>query len=353
MTINAIKILMPAILSFSIGILLSPFFIKILLKYEMWKKKNVEKALDGSAAILTQKIHNDEIKKVPRLGGAVIWFSVILTSFVFWILPRIFDIFPEKIDFISRNQTWLIIFGMLFAGILGGLDDISSCGKKVFLIGNKGLSFLWRLVIIFTLSLAMGYWFFYKLGFTSIFIPFFGSFYIDIGIIFLISFFTIVMFSTSIIDGIDGLSGGLFAIAFASFGIIAVSQSQIDIAAFCFAVVGACFAFLWFNIAPAKFYNSETGMLSLIISLTLVAFLTNQILSLIIISIPLLSAPVSAVIQILSKKYRNGKKVFLIAPIHYHFQMKGMQQSSIVMKYWVSGIICSFLGIVFALAGSL
>jgi phospho-N-acetylmuramoyl-pentapeptide-transferase len=183
-------------------------------------------------------------------------------------------------------------------------------------------------------------------------VPFIGFVFVGSFIYFLISFFTVMMFSVSNIDGIDGLSGGLFAIAFASYGIIATSQNQIDIAAFCFAMVGSCCAFLWYNVAPAKYYNSETGILALTISLTLVAFLTNNALSLVIITLPLLSAPVSAVLQILSKKFL-GKKIFTVAPLHHNFQANGMQSSSVVMHYWLVGLMCAFVGIIISLAGSL
>jgi phospho-N-acetylmuramoyl-pentapeptide-transferase len=352
MTINAIKLLIPSILTFSFAILLAPFLINFLQKNSLWKNKSVQKTIDGKEATITQKLHNDEVKKTPRMGGIIIWTSTTIVALFVWILSIKLNIIPEKLDFISRNQTWLILFGMIFAGILGALDDISSCGKKVPLIGKSGLSFLWRLFVVFLLSLFIGFWFYFKLNFTELFIPFYGMFDVGIFIFFFISFFTIMMFSVSNIDGIDGLSGGLFAIAFASFGIIAISQNQIDIAAFCFSVVGGCFGFLWFNISPAKFYNSETGILSLTISLTLVAFLTNQLIPLIIITLPLLSAPMSAIIQLLSKKFLK-RKFFLVAPIHHHFQAKGMENGSVVMRYWIIGLICSFLGIIISLAGAL
>jgi phospho-N-acetylmuramoyl-pentapeptide-transferase len=352
MTIDTIKILLPTVATFMFGIIFAPYFIKFLLANELWKKKSVTKTIDGKEATLTNKIHNDEQKKVPRLGGFVIWGSAVLVSLVFWTLPKLFDFVPDKIDFISRNQTWLILFGMIFAGLLGALDDISTCGKKVPLIGKDGLSFKWRGLLVMLLSFFIGYWFYFKLGFTSVFVPFFGLIYVGIGIFALITFFTLMMFATSNIDGIDGLSGGLFAILFGSYGIIALAQNQIDIASLCFAIVGGCIAFLWYNIIPAQFYNTETGILALSISITLIAFLTNQIFVLPIIALPLLSAPISAILQLLSKKFLN-KKIFLVAPMHHHFQVAGMQSETVVMRYWLFGSMCAFLGVVIALAGRL
>jgi phospho-N-acetylmuramoyl-pentapeptide-transferase len=351
MTIDAIAILIPAVLTFTLAILGAKSYMNILVKNQMWKKKSVTLALGGYEATITNKLHDDENKKTPRLGGALIWISVLLCATILWILAE-YNFLPSKLDFISRNQTWLIIFGMVSTGILGAIDDISSCGKKLPFIGDKGLSFKYRLFLVFLLSLFIAYWFYFKLYFVDIFIPFYGFVFIGLLIIPLIIFISVLMSTVSVIDGLDGLSGGLFAIAFASFGMIAVAQGQIDIAAFCFAIVGGLIAFLWYNVPPAKFYNSETGMLSLSTTLTLVALLTNQIFALFIISIGLLSAPASAFIQIMSKKIR-GKKVFIVAPIHHHFQAKGIATQTIVMRYWLFATICAFVAVVFALAGSI
>jgi phospho-N-acetylmuramoyl-pentapeptide-transferase len=351
MKIDAITILIPAVLAFLIAMLVAKSFIKFLTKHTLWKKKSVTTALGGFVATITNKIHNDDNKKTPRLGGVLIWGSTFACALILWMLAE-YHFLPSKLDFVSRNQTWLIIFGMVSTGILGAIDDISSCGKNVPFIGNKGLSFKYRILVVFLLSLFVAYWFYFKLYFINIFIPFFGIIFIGSLIIPLIIFVFILMSTVSVVDGIDGLSGGLFAIAFASFGIIAVAQGQIDIAAFCFAVVGSIVAFLWYNIPPAQFYNSETGMLSLSTTLTLVALMTNQIFTLFIISIALLSAPASGFIQIMSKKFR-GKKVFLVAPIHHHFQANGMKAETVTMRYWLFATICAFIAVVFALAGSI
>jgi phospho-N-acetylmuramoyl-pentapeptide-transferase len=270
---------------------------------------------------------------VVRPGGVVIWLSVFTVASVFWILSEYIP-FINKIDFMSRNQTWLIVFGMIFTGLLGLIDDLSICGKKFPVIGDKGLSFKWRILVMFLLSLFIAYWFFVKLGLVEIFIPFFGLVHIGILILPLIILAVIVMSCVSVIDGID------------------VAQDQINIAAFCFAVVGACTAFLWYNIMPAKFYNSETGVLSLSTSLTLIALLTNQLFVLPIIAAPLLSGPVSSFLQIFSKKFFK-KKIFIVAPMHHHFQAVGFASHTVVMRYWIVSIMCAFIGTILALAGSL
>ena len=118
----------------------------------MWKKKSVAKTTDGHEATITAKLHDDENKRIPRMGGAIIWVSVFVVASIFWLLSESIP-FINKIDFVSRNQTWLIIFGMVFTGILGAIDDVSTCGKYVLGIGEKGLSFKWRLLVVFFLSI--------------------------------------------------------------------------------------------------------------------------------------------------------------------------------------------------------
>jgi phospho-N-acetylmuramoyl-pentapeptide-transferase len=154
-----------------------------------------------------------------------------------------------------------------------------------------------------------------------------------------------------VIDGLDGLSGGVFGIIFSAYGIIAFMQNQIDLATFCFVLVGGLLAFLWFNIPPARFFMSETGTMSLTITLVVVAFLTQQVLILPIIAFPLVISSGSSIIQLLSKKFRNGKKVFLVAPLHHHFQALGWPATKVVMRYWVIGIIMASIGIIITLIG--
>jgi phospho-N-acetylmuramoyl-pentapeptide-transferase len=354
MTINAIKILLASIGTFSVAMLLAPYLISFGKKQELWKKNRKVEALTGGEAVITQQLRSQDKNNesvVIRPGGALIWITVFLVAAFFWIASEFIPLI-NKLDFVSRNQTWLIIFGMVFTGLLGLVDDLSICGKKFPIIGTNGLSFKWRTLVMFFLSLFIAYWFVVKLGLLEVFVPFFGLVHVGLLIVPMIILAFVVMQAVSVIDGIDGLSGGLFAVAFASYGLIAVAQDQINIAAFCFAVVGACTAFLWYNIMPAKFYNSETGVLSLSTSLTLIALLTNQLFVLPIIAAPLLSGPVSSFLQIFSKKFL-GKKIFVVAPMHHHFQAIGFASHTVVMRYWLAAIMCAFVGTILALAATL
>ncbi len=157
------------------------------------------------------------------------------------------------------------------------------------------------------------------------------------------------------IDGIDGLAGGVFAIAFSSYGVIAFYQQQINIASFCFALAGGILAFLWFNVPPARFYMSETGSMALTITLAVIAFMTDSlgkgygVLVVPIIALPLMLTTASVIIQILSKKIRGGKKVFLVAPLHHHFEAKGWPAYKVTMRYWIISIVFGVIGIIIAL----
>jgi phospho-N-acetylmuramoyl-pentapeptide-transferase len=349
-TLSAFKVFLPTVFAFITGLILAPFISSWLYSNSMWKKKSVHLTLDGKEATITKMIHNDEEKKTPRMGGLVILISVGITIFFFWFIQFLFGSdFAIKIDFLSRNQTWLPLFTFFLGGLVGFIDDFMTVSEK-FDHKAGGLSLYKRLFAVFVLASAGSWWFYEKLDMSSIHIPFNGD--LDLGIWF-IPFFIIAMIGTysgGVIDGIDGLSGGIFSSIFSAFGVIAFAQNQIDLAAFCFVIVGGILAFLWFNIPPARFYMSETGTTSLTVTLTVIAFLTGQILLLPIIALPLVLAPLSNIVQLLSKKFR-GKKIFLVAPIHHHFEALGWPSYRVTMRFWVFSIICAIFGMCIALLG--
>jgi phospho-N-acetylmuramoyl-pentapeptide-transferase len=252
---------------------------------------------------------------------------------------------------------------LVAAGAVGFLDDIMqviSAPTKGFLkpvwsIFGKyiagGLSLRYRLALVSLIGFTGALWFFYKLGWSTIHIP--GNGDITIGILYIPLFVItmILMYSGGVIDGIDGLSGGVLSSIFAAFGLIALAQGQVDLAAFCFVVTGSILAFLWFNIPPARFYMGEAGMMGLTAALTVVAFLTDSVLVLPIIAILLIAETLSVIIQLLSKKFRNGKKVFLAAPIHHHFEAKGWPSYKVTMRFWIIGIVAAITGVAIRLLG--
>jgi phospho-N-acetylmuramoyl-pentapeptide-transferase len=347
---NIIKIFLPAIIAFIIGIAITPIVSNFLYRHKMWKKKSVAASTDGGMATLSQKLHNDEERRTPRMGGIVIWASALITILLILLGSVLDGPVMEKLNFLSRNQTWLPLFTLIVGALLGLIDDYFSVTERYDQKAG-GLSSKKRLLMVFVVALIGAWWFYFKLDNTDIIIPFIGIW--KAGLLF-IPFFILVMLGTysgGVIDGLDGLSGGVFSIIFGTYGVLAFLQNQIDLAAFCFVLVGALLAFLWFNIPPARFFMSETGIMSLTMTLVVVAFLTKQVLILPIIAFPLVISSASSIIQLLSKKFRHGKKVFLVAPLHHHFQAIGWPATKVVMRYWVLGAIFAGFGIIIALIG--
>ncbi len=352
MILNVVKIFAPWLIAFFAGLAFSPILTHFLYKYKMWKKKpGNNTGLGGGGTPIFNKLHKEKDTGTPRMGGIVIWVSVLFTTFIFWAISQFFPSeFAKKLDFMSRGQTWLPLFTLIGGALVGLFDDfLVVSGKGKYTAG--GLSLRLRILIVLWIGLIGASWFYFKLDVSSILIPFVGNW--ELGLLF-IPFFMLVMlfiFSSGVIDGIDGLSGGVLASIFAAYTGIAFFQNQIDLAAFCAVVVGGILAFLWFNIPPARFYMTETGILGLTTCLTVVAFLTGQVVVLPIIAFPLFATVISNIIQVGSKKVRNGKKVFLVAPIHHHFEAIGWPSYKVTMRYWVISIIFAIMGMIIALIG--
>jgi phospho-N-acetylmuramoyl-pentapeptide-transferase len=351
MITDVIKILIPAMLAFFVGIMMTPFVSGYLYRHKMWKKTSVVHTIDGKKATISSKLHNDEERKTPRMGGIVVWGSVLITVLTLWLLSIMFpNQITGKLNLLSRNQTWLPLFILIAGALCGLVDDYLVCRDKGTYRGG-GLSLTTRLFFVFVLGALGAWWFYAKLGMTSIHIPFGGDLYVGIFFIPIFITFIIGIYSGGIIDGIDGLSGGVFASIYLAYAIIAFANGQIDLAAYAAVVVGGLLAFLWFNIPPARFFNSETGTMALTTSLVVVAFLTKAVLVLPIIAFLLVVTSASSIIQILSKKYRGGKKVFLVAPLHNHFQALGWPPYKVVMRYWVLSMVFAVFGVIIALIG--
>lgn len=350
MTSELLKLFIPSLLSFSIGIALTPLLTHYLYKYKLWKKNSVKLTTDGQVAELTNKLHNDEAKKTPRMGGVVVWGSVLLTILL---LALAYTFFPsqttDELRFFSREQTWIPLFVMVIAACIGLIDDLSVV--KVF--GNAtggGLSLKIRLGAIALIAFFVGYWLYAKIDVTGLYVPFVGMLNVGIFIIPIIIVFMLGIFSGGVIDGIDGLSGGVLTSAFVGFAAIAGYQAQFDIAALCMAIVGGLLAFLWFNIPPARFYMSETGMMAMTTTLCVIAILTNSLIVLPIVALPLVLAAGSSTLQLIWKKI-FGKKLFLVAPIHHHFEALGWPSYKVTMRFWIFGVFSATLGVIIHIIG--
>lgn len=356
MIIDVIKIILPAVITFIVGIGITPYISNYLYKNKMWKKKAGKVDTAGSDTPIFNALHKDKEVGTPRLGGIVIWVSASIVFVALWIIARLsipgLEIF-DKLEFISRNQTWIPFATLLIGALVGMIDDVLEIrGSGGHVAG--GLSLKKRLFVVGLIGLIVSTWFHFKLEVSAINIPFFGP--LEIGLLIIPFFILVILFiyTSGVIDGLDGLAGGVFATVYSAYAIIAFSLNQIDLAAFCAAVAGGILAFLWFNIPPARFYMSETGSMALTITLAVVAFMTDEIgggiglFVLPIVALPLVVTALSSILQIASKKIFK-KKILLSAPIHHHFEAVGWPSYKIVMRFWVISIISAGTGIILAL----
>ncbi len=343
------KILIPAALAFFIGIVMTPLVTHYLYKFKVWKKTGGKTTLHGTVATEFNRLKGEGEVKTPRMGGIVIWGSVILTLAVLYLLREVMPqaIF-EDLFFLSRSQTWLPLSAMIVGAGVGFLNDYYDVHHD-----GKGLRLRVRIIIITLLASGIGWWFYAKLGIASVGVPFDGSLFVGWLIIPFFVILTIALYASGVIDGIDGLSGGVFASIFLSYAGVAFVQSQLDIAAFCATVAGGILAFLWFNVPPARFWMTETGSMALTLTLAVVALMTDEmgeghgIALLPLIGLPLVATVASNVIQVSYRK-ATGRKFFRIAPLHHHFEAIGWAPAKVTMRYWIISIMCAILGLAIA-----
>ncbi|HLD70672.1 MAG TPA: hypothetical protein VI937_02210 [Negativicutes bacterium] len=350
LTFSVIKILGTSAIATAIAILWAPALINFLYKHRLWKKTAGKKAFSGEDAVVFNALHKERETGVPRMGGLLIWVTVVAVALFFYIASLLFPgTWLAQLNFLTRSQTWLPMCLLVGGALFGLLDDILVVSSLGGYIGG-GLSFKKRLGVVALMGLAAGLWFYYQLGWDVISIPLLGHFSIGLWYIPLFIIVTVACWSGGIIDGLDGLSGGAFASIFGAFTIIAFSQGKVDLATFCAVITGTLFAFLWFNIPPARFYMSETGSLALTVLIAALAFLTDSVLVLPIIAGLLVVEVASVIIQLLSKKIRR-KKIFLSTPIHHHFEAIGWPAYKVVMRAWIVGIVLAIAGVVIRLLG--
>jgi len=347
---DVIRVLMPAGLAFGVGIACTPILAYYLYKYKAWKKTPGKLAMDGSEASVFNALHTKHEIRAPRFGGVVVWGSVaIVTAALASIAALAPSPITEQLDFLSRSQTWVPLAAFFVGAVIGFVDDL-----YIVTPGGSGLRLRYRLILVALLSLATGWWFYDKLDVVSINIPLGDPVYLGILIVPFFVALSLALFASGVIDGIDGLSGGVFASIFASYAIIAFSQDQVDLAALCAAIVGALLAFVWFNIPPARFYMSDTGTMALTLAIPPIAFLTDSlgegvgVAVLPIIGALLVATVASNVLQVVWKVVFK-RKLFRIAPLHHHFEAIGWPPEKVVMRYWILSIVFAFMGVIIAL----
>ncbi|MDD4289943.1 MAG: phospho-N-acetylmuramoyl-pentapeptide-transferase [Patescibacteria group bacterium] len=329
-----VKIFILTTISAIIAFLITPIVSYFLYKYKLRKQIRSEEC-----APIYFNLHKAK-EGTPTMGGVIIWLTVLLVIGIFYILSLIFpDTKIAILNFFSRSQTLLPLGALISSAFVGLVDDYMGVRK----IGSKGggLSVRQKLLIYLTISLIGALWFYFKLDWDVLHIPFIGNFNVGLWIIpIFILVVTATSFSVNETDGLDGLVGGLLLVCFVALGVICFLQGKFDLCFFCAVIVGALASFLWFNIPPARFFMGDTGSMSLGVTLGVIAMLTNTLLYLPVFAFIFLIESLSVIIQIIYKKTHNGKKLFLSTPIHHHLEAKGWQESKIVMRAWLlSGIL--------------
>ena len=332
-----------SILTFLITLFLTPLYLKLAHRLKLGKQIR-DTALDGKAATVFRELHAKK-SGTPTMGGVVIWGSVLLVVLLSRFLA-LFGWIPKSL--LSRGEVYLPLLTLVAVGLLGAVDDLFN----IFQIGGgKGIRAKPKFFLLILFATLSAFWFYYKLGYSSIHIPRLGDF--EIGAWY-IPLFVLVIVSTAnavnITDGLDGLAGGLLILSFMAFGAIAYAKGLLVLSLFCGLCIGSLLAFLWNNVPPALFYMGDTGALAFGAVLAVIAMMTNSLVVLLIVGGVFILETLSVIIQMTSKRL-FGKKVFLIAPLHHHFEKQGWGEAKVTMRFWILGGMLAVVGLIIGLIG--
>ena len=307
-----------------------------------------------SAKHITNPIREDGpdehiIKKIgtPTMGGVLILIGI-FSGVLLW-------------SDLSNPYNWFLIFIVGGLGILGAYDDY----KKIKIGNSGGVSFKFKLISQIIIALIGIYILTYHANSSelkNLYFPFFKNLVINLGWFFIPFYLFIIVGSSNAVnltDGLDGLATVPIILVASCFAFISYVTGNIvfseylhipyiedvgEVAVFCGAIIGACIGFLWFNAPPAKIFMGDTGSLSLGGSLAAVAIIVKHEIVLAIVGGLFVLETVSVIIQVISFKL-TGKRVFMMAPIHHHFEKKGWAESTIVIRFWIISIILALIGL--------
>lgn len=335
-THSLLRIALFGVAGFVLSMLLTPFYTTIAYRWQLWKRPRTV-ALTGENATVFAGLHAEKHKRhIPTMAGVIFILATTIVTLA-WNL--------------TRSQTWLLLAAFVGAAAVGLIDDIiniRSDGR-----GVAGLPSKLKFFLISALALVEGWYFYNKLGISTIHWPGLHA-ELQLGWL-IVPLFVLVVVATAnavnISDGLDGLAGGLTATAFGVYAVIAALEHRYGIAGFCLTLVGALLSYTWFNVFPARFFMGDVGSFALGTALGVVAMLTDTVLLLPIIGIIFVGEAGSVILQVMSKKLRNGKKIFRVSPVHHHFEAIGWPETKVTMRFWVIGQIAALLGLALFLTG--
>ncbi|RME61304.1 MAG: phospho-N-acetylmuramoyl-pentapeptide-transferase [Caldilineae bacterium] len=284
----------------------------------------------------------------PTMGGVLFVGPVLLITGVLNL--------ADLIGFSLIGQSTLLLFFCMAAyAILGAVDDWQ--GIKGLRGKGEGMSARTKSTFQFIFAaIIAGVLYFGPPDLDYVGIPGRPEF-VSVGWLFLpIAIFIIVATSNAVnlSDGLDSLAGSISSVCFASYGVIAYLQNQTYLAAFCFTIVGALMAFLWYNAHPAELFMGDTGSLALGATLALVALMTGQWLLLPVVGLVFVAETVSVMLQVASAKLSRrflGRdiRIFKMTPLHHHFELLGWSETQVKERFWLVGVLSGMLGVALAL----
>jgi phospho-N-acetylmuramoyl-pentapeptide-transferase len=327
-------ILALGLFGFALCMILTPLYTTAAYRWQWWKRQRSE-AWNGGEATVYNQLHAEKHRRnIPTMAGLIF----VITISIVTLLTNL-----------RRSETWLPLAGMAASAFIGLIDDLINIRGTN---GIAGLRAKTKFILYSLVALAGGWWFYSKLGVTHIYIPGFHEVYIGIFVILLFWFVVVATAnSVNITDGLDGLAGGLLTTSFSVYAIICAVQGKYALAAFCMTAVGALLSYTWFNIYPARFFMGDVGAFALGTALGIIAMQTNTVYVLPIIGAVYVIETGSVIINRMSRKLRNGKKVFLSSPLHHHFEALGWPEAKVTMRFWILGQISGVIGLVVFLIG--
>ncbi|MBP2632196.1 MAG: Phospho-N-acetylmuramoyl-pentapeptide-transferase [Firmicutes bacterium] len=269
----------------------------------------------------------------PTMGGIIILVALVV--------PAIF--------FAGTSiEVWLALFVTFGHGIIGFLDDFI----KVVLKRSLGLKAKQKLLGQIIMAIALAYIAINYMGRgTDLWVPIIGH-TIDLGALYYVLIFFVLVGTTNAVnltDGLDGLAAGTTTVAALAYAVICIYFGKVELAIFCMAVAGATLGFLRFNAHPAKVFMGDTGSLALGGALAAVAVMTKTEALLVIVGGVFVIEALSVIIQVASFK-TTGKRVFLMSPIHHHFELSGWNETKVVTVFWLTGVFFSVIALTILMA---
>jgi phospho-N-acetylmuramoyl-pentapeptide-transferase len=328
-----------AVLTFLLGLIWGGPFLELLRRLKLGKMIRAELAASHQKKMGT-----------PTMGGIMI----IVPTVGILLLLNVVQII--RTSSLVGASILLPLFVLIGFGLLGAYDDIEGIRRSQGRPIGEGISprakFLAQVVLA---TITAGIIAFYNGGFqfaNQMILPLLGVPIPISPLLFVpICVFLIVGFSnaSNLTDGMDGLAGIIMASAFAGYGIIAYLQGQTYLVQLSFTLVGACFAFLWFNAHPAKMFMGDCGSLALGATLATVAIMTGQWLLLPIIAIVPVAEVLSVILQVTYFRRTGGQRLFRQSPLHHHFELSGWSETQVVQRFWLVGLLAAMVGVALAL----